>query len=330
VIHSSILNSKILLVIILLLTAILIAATEYIYIKKDVNVTYTSEYTLKTSRTMSKSDLKYSVVIGDSRGKCGVNADLLNPNDKDYKFLNLSEDGAIINWTLTDILAYDNMPENIVIAVSPADIFGFLDSNYYNKSSNNIDIQKYLTFPFKLRNPYSVFETKINDYLKRKYRFILGFNEFTNLLFYDKISKYSSENGWTSNIRLGSYKPYSEELNIFFYKFLLLENYQNKELILKVKNDFENTIEKVLLKKSMIIFVRIPISNRLKSIEEEKFPWFDEYLTSIGIKYGIKYFTFDNFIYDEQNADGSHLTSNESNRFSSILADSISTILRKQ
>lgn len=328
-IHSSILNSKILLVIILLLTAILIAATEFIYIKKNVNVTYTSEYTLKTSRTLSKSDLKYSVVIGDSRGKCGVNADLLNPNDKDYKFLNLSEDGSIINLTLADIISYNNMPESIVIAVSPADIFGFLDSNYYNKSSNNIDIQKYLTFPFKLRNPYSVSETKINDYLKRKYRFILGFNEFTNLLFYGGISKYSSASGWTSNIRFGSYKPYSEELNVYFYQYKLLENYKNKGLITRIKDELENNIVQILDKKSKIVFIRIPTSNKLRKIEDDKFPWFNDYIKSLGDKHGIRYFSFDNYIYNEQFSDGSHLTYNEANKFSNMLADSISKILKK-
>ncbi|MFZ4589926.1 MAG: hypothetical protein ACOYN6_02945 [Ignavibacteria bacterium] len=312
-----------------MLTAILIAATELFYIENDVNVTYTSEYTLKASKTLSKSDSKYSVVIGDSRGKCGVNADLLNPNDKDYKYLNLSEDGAIINWTLADIISNDNMPETIVIAVSPADIFGFLDSNYYYKSGNNIDIQRYLTFPFKLRNPYSVSETKINDYLKRKYRFLLGFNEISNLLIYGKISKYSSANGWTSNIRLGSYKPYSEETNIYYYQYLLLENYKNKDLIVKIKNDLENNIEQVLNKKSKIIFIRIPTSNRLRKIENEKFPWFNDYIKSLGDKYGIIYFSFNNYIYNEQFSDGSHLTYNEANKFSSMLADSISTIKQK-
>lgn len=328
-IHSSILNSKILLVIILLLTAILIAATEFLYIKKNVNVTYTSEYTLKTSKTLSKSDLKYSVVIGDSRGKCGVNADLLNLNDKDYKYLNLSEDGAIINWTLADILTYNNMPETIVIAVSPAYIFGFLDSNYYNKSENNIDLQKYLTFPFKLRNPYSVSENIINDYLKRKYRFLLGLNEFTNLLFYDKISKHSTASGWTSNIRLGSYKPYSEELNVYFYQFLLLENYKNKGLIVKIKAELENNLEQILNRKSKIVFTRIPTSDRLRKIENEKFPWFNEYIKSLEGKYGIRYFSFDNYNYNEQFSDGSHLTYSEANKFSSMLADSISATSKK-
>lgn len=328
-IHSSILNSKILLVIILLVTATLIAATEFLYIKKDVNVTYTSEYTLITSKTMSKNDIRYSIVIGDSRGKCGVNADLLNTSDQECKYLNLSEDGAIINLTLADILSYDKMPETIILAVSPADIFGFLDSNYYNKSGNNINIQKYLTFPFKLRNPYSVSETKINEYLRRKYRFLLGFNEFTNLLLYGKISKYSSASGWTSNVRLGSYKAYSEELNVYFYKYLLLENYKNKDLIFKIKNELENKIEQISYKKSKIVFIRIPTSDRLRKIENEKFPWFNDYIKSLGVKYGIRYFNFDNYDYNEQFSDGSHLTYNEANKFSSMLGDSISTILKK-
>lgn len=327
-IHSSILNSKLLLLIILFLTAILVIASELLYSGKNVQYSYSRDYTLKTGKALGNSQTKYGIVIGDSRGKCGINTDFLKPSGNDFLYLNLCEDGALANLLLKELTEVNNLPEIIIMAVSPADIFGFVDSNYY-KPVNSFNIQKYLTFPLSLRNPYSVSETKITEYLKMHYRFVLGFNEFTNLVFFGEISKYTTSSGWTSNVRLGSYKNYSELTNIHFYQDLLLENYKYSGFIDKLKNELESTIEKVTKKNSKIVLVRIPTSDKIKGIENEKFPWFNDYFNSLENKYNITYLTFDNFRYNENLSDGSHLTYNEANKFSRALSDSLTFILNK-
>ncbi len=330
-IHSSILNSKVIIIFIAILGSIFILSGEFLYSSKNVPVTYTSRHTFKVLKNYSENEGKYGIVIGDSRGKCAVNSDLLKSRVNDYEFLNISEDGAIPLNAMKEISLYKNKPEVLVVAVSPADVFGFVDSNTYKPEKKiSVDLDRIFSYPFKIKNPYSISETKITDYLKENYRFILGFNEFTNLVFFGKISNYTSANGWNSNTRIGSYKAYSEILNTYYYKYKLLENNRNHNLISQIDNEIYSTIESILKGKTELVFIRVPTSLQIREVEDSKFPWFNDYFRNIEKKYNTKYITFDGFVYNGEESDGSHLSRYEAIRFSNALSDTLSRFVFKE
>jgi hypothetical protein len=262
------------------------------------------------------------LIIGDSRAGTALVPEILDKNIPGTKSYNLASRGGAIYGIINSIDFSGNPFKLVVICVSPVSMFGA----FVHDSLDNRTEKVNLATP-KSGNLYARVNLKLIDIVSRNFKFTYGFTELKNLVLNGYVSHYITSDGWESNIAFGSNVRYSRALNYYGYKNHLLCNSGDSAILEKFKNEFEIVIGR-LAENRNIVLVRLPSSNELRKLENERFPWFDSFVSEVAGKNKIEYLNDfgDSYMSDPYN-DGSHLSHFRAIRFSEMISSDLNRII---
>jgi hypothetical protein len=308
--HLSILNSRKPLIYICIFIAIGIFLTELIYSHNDAPFDYGELNPLE----VNKDPKPKIIILGDCRALFGIAADSMNLFFKNYSVYNLSVEAASTHSEL--ILARNILNCKYIIAgINPATTYPVQDDQKIQiksklKShpliSNYIEIYRLLRK--YLMKPHMTFDSFLKEILKRNLRITYGFLGISDLIISGKISYSFSPRGWVKYLIQGSDKTYGEALNYYTYKNYLLNN-SDKNKIQFLNTQLDSDLHYFYLRKQQILLIRLPVSDKMLSLENKVFPSFDSFIDSLANKYNYQYLNnFDALKLQLSNTDGSHLT----------------------
>lgn len=312
-------NSKYLFLSVIFFVLCGLALTEIFYHVKNVQIDYGKIYTRNIE--YSGNTKNTIVVLGDSRASAAFVPQILNEKIYGSKTYNIGARGGVLYGMMNSLAASGKSFKLVIICVSPASLFGAFVHDSVSYRLNTVD----------LSTPYdgdlnSRINDKLSSYLKCL-KFNYGFTELKNLIVYGQTSRYVTLDGWDKNIWLGSASRYARTYNYYGYKYRLLCNSQNKDLLEKLKKDFSEILKSVLIN-SNIILIRLPVSTEMHKLEYERFPWFDDFLSELSDGNKIKYINgFDGEFMSDPFNDGSHLTYFNAIRFSYMISDTLNNYL---
>lgn len=270
------------------------------------------------------NSLKTIIYLGDSRASASIVPDVLRDKIPGYEPFCAGARGGNI-FTLMDYVQSLNKPFGLVIiCVSPASLFGAFVHDSVTYYKNIID----LTTP-AYANVFNRVETKLTESYLKKLKFLYGFSELKNLILYNEISHYYTKDGWESISVSGDNAPYARAYNYYGYKYKLLCNSGNAELLSIYKNKFSSYIT-LLSKRHKVILVRLPVADEMKNLEESRFPWFDDFLKEVSVLNQVKYISsFNGNFTSDPNSDWSHISHHQAIRFSETLSDTLRLLLNR-
>jgi hypothetical protein len=299
-----------------------IALTELYYNYKNSPVDFGISH--RNNIKLTENTRNSILIIGDSRAGCAFVPEIIDIKIPSAKTYNPSSRGGAIYGIINNIGLYDKPFKLVVICVSPVSMFGAFAYDSIKNQTKKIN----LTTPFS-GNLYERVNLKLSDLVVRNFKFTYGFKELKNLFLYGNISHYITYDGWESNMYFGSFVRYSRICNYYGYKNRLLCNSGNKEFLEKYKNEFSSLI-KTLVKNQKIVLVRLPVSPELRQLENERFPWFDEYILDVSAENKIKYLNnFSDSFMSDPNNDGSHLSHYQAIHFSEMISDTLIGLIIK-
>lgn len=266
------------------------------------------------------------IILGDSRAESGIVPEILSKNYNYYSFFNFASPGGGIVDEYSELIKINDLtPSFIIFAVSPLDTFEIkseIGSNENIRGRIKLKIAKYLSVIQFLLHPAQSFENKTSLFIQRRFRSYHGLNGLLDLIIYGEISQYYSPAGWNGIVRLGSDELFTREVNRYYYQYNLLESNKNSKQIEMNKFAIETIIQECVIKKIRILFVRLPVSSSILNIENDKYPWFNQYFETITNKNNLKYYDANiGFNYSELKTDGSHLSRSDACRLSKNMAN---------
>lgn len=312
-------NSKYLFLSVVFFVLCGLAVTEIFYYVNDVQIDHGKTYTHNIEYSGNTKNI--IVVLGDSRASAAFVPQILDEKICGSKTYNIGARGGVLYGMMNSLAASGKPFKLVIICVSPASLFGAFVHDSVGYRFNTVD----------LSTPYdgdlnSRINDKLSSYLKW-FKFNYGFAELKNLIVYGQTSRYITFDGWDRNIWLGSSSRYARTYNYYGYKYRLLCNSQNKNLLEKLKNDFSEILKSVLIN-SRTILIRLPVSPEMHELEHERFPWFDDYLFQVSYENKIKYINrFEGEYMSDPFNDGSHLTYFNAIRFTYMISDTLNNYL---
>ena len=303
-------NSGRQLIILIVITAAILTFVECYYRTHDVAPFYSKKIT--DAIKLEKRHEEFTLILGDSRAEAGLVPQVLK-KELNWTPYNLGMQG-VYNGYFYWIQHMSLNTKRAIIAVSPYSLFG----PYSPKKEKSYPEW----FEFFL-NPSQRVEEMLTRPLNRHTRLTYGFSDFFDLINYGKVSRNYSPNGWNSYDRLGSDELFTSALNLYAYKYRLLENHNNQDLIKARKALFERMILEMKNDGIEIFLTRLPTSIEIARIEKHKFPWFDKYIVEISNSLDLKYLINPSFVYPKTQVDGSHLNRNAAIDFTKWMANQI-------
>jgi len=307
-------NSKYLFIAIVFFVICGLALTQAYYNYKDSPIDYGSSNMINIE--LSGNTQNTIVTLGDSRAGAAFVPEILDKNIPGTKTYNIGSRGGSIYGMMSNIISSGKPFKLVVVCVSPASLFGSFE---YDSIENE-------TKPIKLSTPasgnmFSRVNIKLISVFDRNFKFAYGFSKLENLIINGEVPHYFTRDGWESNIRLGSYVRYAQAYNYYGYKTRLLCNSGNTPLLEKLKAKFSSSINSLITNQKVII-VRLPVSSEMRQLENERFPWFDEFVSRVAAENKIKYLNnFSDYFMSDPNNDGSHLSHYKAIEFSEMISD---------
>jgi hypothetical protein len=288
-------NNKSVIGIILLITVVILLLIEYFYIQNKIPVYVGKDHDLLVSQSkLSTKPILF--ILGDSRAEAGIIPELIDSATY-YDAYNIGIDGVYKGY-YNKLIANNVIPEKIVIAVSPYSIF----KKFQLKKNDLLSKSKIIRKP----NEYS--EKYLSRLINHKTHLHYGFMGFFDVLNYKKTSESYSKKGFHGYDRLGSDEYYTSMVNLEGYRNKIIEAYKDSLKINEGKINFENLVVDLKKNKISVLFIRIPVSDEIKKIENEKYPWFSDYIQRIVSEGNYLYVEFNDFDYPKKEVDGSHLS----------------------
>jgi hypothetical protein len=313
-------NSKYLFLTIVFCVLCGLALTESYYNYKNVPADFGNAQFKRMKLPVNSR--KTIVYLGDSRSNAGIVPAVLNEKIKGYTAFNAGAKGGNIFELIDYVKSLNKDFGLIIVVVSPSSVFGAFVHDTVETVKNKIS----LSF-IENGSLFNRIETDIMETHMRNFKFLYGYTELKNVFFYGEISHYFTPDRWESDTHFGSSVNFSRAYNYYGYKLRNLCNSGNLEFLNATKIKFSSYIND-LKKTHMVLLVRLPISKELKKLEDERFPWFDDFILSTAENNKIKYlYNFSESLLSDPNNDGSHLSHHQAIRFSESFADSLNLYL---
>jgi hypothetical protein len=307
-------NSKYLFITIIFFVVCGLALTQAYYNYKNSPTDFGSSKMINIE--LSGNTNNTIVTLGDSRAGAAFVPEILDKNIPGTKTYNLGSRGGGIYGMMSNVISSGKPFKLVVVCVSPASLFG---SFAYDSIVNEIK-------PVNLSAPSSgnLFKrvnTKLISIFDRNFKFAYGFSNLVNLMQYGEIPHYFTRDGWESNIRFGSDVSYAQAYNYYGYKTRLLCNSGNIPLLENLKIEFLSSVNS-LITNQKVIFIRLPVSSEMRQLENERFPWFDDFVSGVASGNNIKYLNnFSDSFMSDPNNDGSHLSHYKAIEFSEMISE---------
>jgi hypothetical protein len=268
---------------------------------------------------------KIMLILGDSRAQSGISTDELQSMFPGFRVYNLGLQGASVYTQAESLNSFSKPPACVLLCISPADVFGgFVEaaavSNTGPKDIISVPVDQLFQRHIPLY-PVRTLDHFISQRLQQTFRFPYGLPGFAETLYYGRVSVYTTRTGWRSITRLGSDEYYTKVVNQNGYAKYLLKNNADSVFIQSCKDRFSSLLAELGNKGIKVLLVRTPVDTGMLAIENDKFPWFDDYAEMISREYNIGYCKgLPGFRYSDFHADGSHLSSDQARQFTIQLA----------
>ena len=256
-----------------------------------------------------------NIILGDSRGSQGILPEVLK-NKLSVPFdnfsLNIAQSpyGQVYLKALKRKLDPDTKRGTFILSISP-----------WNVSLAN-SIKKTEDFPDEnspLNNMYFFDLSPNYEYLLKNYS-RSWFKIYTEREEAGKSNTFLHKDGWMEvNVDMNKDSVAARTIKkIEGYQVLAKETELSPERL----KAFEEIIS-YLRTRGKVYIVRIPASEKLMVLENEKFPMFSKSLKDIGRKHNIKVFDFSKNYADFEYTDGNHMYKESGKVFTAQIADSI-------
>jgi len=315
-------NSKYLFIAIVFFTVCGLAFVQAYYDCKNAPVDYGNSYFKQIPFPENPS--KSIVYLGDSRAAADIVPEVMKNKLPGFEPYGAGAKGGNIFILMDYIQSLNKKLGLVIVCVSPASLFGAFVEDSAEVNKNKID----LSTPQNGSLFYRI-NVKLSESHLKHLKFLYGFRELKNLILYDEISHYYSKDGWESISSFGSDVNYARAYNYFGYKNKILCNSGNAEIISRYKNKFSSYIT-LLSKKHKVVLVRLPVADEMKTLENSRFPWFDDFIKEVSVMNQVKYISsFNGNFTSDPNNDWSHLSHHQAKRFTETLADSLKIFLNR-
>ncbi len=299
-------NNKSIIGIILLITVLIIFVIEYFYIQNNIPFFIGKDHDLLVSQSKLSSEPTL-FILGDSRAEAGIIPELIDSITK-YDAFNIGIEGVYKGY-YNKLKSNNVIPDKLIIAVSPYSIF-----KKFQLKKNG-----FLGKTRVIRKPNVYTEKYLSRLINHNTHLHYGFMGFADVLKYSRVSRSFSNKGFNGYDRLGSDEYYTSKVNLEAYRSTIIEMYKDSLKIDKGKRNFENLVVDLKKNNISVLFIRIPVSDEIRKIENEKYPWFSDYIHHIANESDYKYVEFNDFVYPNKEVDGSHLNRNSAKNFTNEL-----------
>lgn len=256
-----------------------------------------------------------NIILGDSRGSQAVVSSVLgNKISKQFDNFSLNITQSPYGQMYLKALKRKLDPKTndgiFILTVDPWNLT-------LHKNVKKEDEYPEMKSPFKNMYFYNMspnYEYLLKNYKRSWFKIYLEREEI------GRSNTYLHADGWMEvdvNMQKDSVQKREIE-KVSFYKQFANENHQSQERL----NAF-NDIISYLKNKGKVYIVRIPASEGIMKIENQKFPQFNDMMKDIAKKNNLNYFDFSANYNDYVYTDGNHMYKESSKVFSSQIADSI-------
>ncbi|RZJ47668.1 MAG: hypothetical protein EOO19_09175, partial [Chryseobacterium sp.] len=256
-----------------------------------------------------------NVILGDSRGSQAVVSSVLsNKLSKQFDNFSLNITQSPYGQMYLKALKRKLDPKTndgiFILTVDPWNLT-------LHKNVKKEDEYPEMKSPFK--NMYFYNMSPNYEYLLKNYK-RSWFKIYLERAEIGRSNTYLHADGWMEvdvNMQKDSVQKREIE-KVSFYKQFANENHQSQERL----NAF-NDIISYLKNKGKVYIVRIPASEGIMKIENQRFPQFNDMMKDIAKKNNLNYFDFSANYNDYVYTDGNHMYKESSKVLSSQIADSI-------
>ena len=246
-----------------------------------------------------------ALIIGDSRAYMGLAPQVFE------RELGLARVGNMADLATSPINQLQLLsmmgakPKMIIIAVSPASIYGTF---YRERKSVAISYwQQGPSLRNWIRRPYDNVEQVLSRWIKRSFKFTLGSKCIGPLLAGSPLQESTGPDGWGRSQPTGEERAFHRMANEEAYRNRFLEN--SHGTLQKRDGELVRAMKDLKLGSSFwSVMVRLPCSPELRRMEDEKFPDFDSRMSALAKTLGLNYYCGDfglNPRWDE--SDSTHL-----------------------
>lgn len=257
----------------------------------------------------------HNLILGDSRGSQGVVPGVLKnklSKDIDNFSLNIVESpyGQVYFKAIKRKLNPETQDGIFILTVSPWN----LSVSKGAKSEKDFPEVK-----SPLNEMYFYDIAPNYEYLLRRYT-RSWFKIYTERAEVERSNTFLHEDGWLEvnvNMNKDSVAIRTHKKEVFYRE--LVKTVTLSQDRLKALNEIIN----YLRTKGKVYLVRIPTSEGLTVLENEKYPHFNRLIKDIARKQNVKFFDFSKDYHNYDYTDGNHLYKESSKKFTAQIADSI-------